>query len=104
MKRSEYVELGGTSETQTCFDGSLYRTRGAVKNKIRRKTARTEVILVFDTSSSASRHYFNRSKLTKVVVEGKRHFNIELFHNDFTRAVSEAPMLIVELLKRLPRK
>jgi hypothetical protein len=40
----------------------------------------------------------------EVVIEGKCHFNTELFHDDFACAVGEAPTLIIELLKRLPRK
>jgi hypothetical protein len=40
----------------------------------------------------------------EVVIERKRHLNAELFHHDFTRAVGEAPTLIIELLKCFPRK
>jgi hypothetical protein len=39
-----------------------------------------------------------------VVVEGKSHFDTELFHDDFACAVGEAPTFIVKLFKRLPRK
>jgi hypothetical protein len=44
------------------------------------------------------------SKLLEVVIEGERHFNAKLFHDDFARAVGKAPTLIVELLKCFPRK
>lgn len=40
----------------------------------------------------------------EVVIEGKRHFDIELFHDDFACTVSEAPILVIELLKCFPRK
>lgn len=50
------------------------------------------------------RHYLDSPKLVEVVIEGKRHIDIELFHDDFACAVGEAPTLIVELLKCLPRK
>ena len=49
-------------------------------------------------------HNLDCSKLLEVVIKGKRHLNIELFHDDFARAISEAPILIVELLKYLPRE
>jgi len=44
------------------------------------------------------------SELVKVVIEGECYLDIELFHDDFACAVSEAPTLIVELLKDLPCK
>jgi hypothetical protein len=50
------------------------------------------------------RHDLNRSKLVEVMIKGKRYFDTELFHDDFARAVSETPTLIIELLKCLPRK
>jgi hypothetical protein len=50
-----------------------------------------------------SRHDLDRSKLVKVVIESKRYFDAELFHDDFACAVGEAPTLIVELLKCFPR-
>jgi len=40
----------------------------------------------------------------KVVIERKCHFDAELFHYDFACAIREAPTLIVELLKCLPRE
>jgi hypothetical protein len=40
----------------------------------------------------------------EVVIEGKRHFDTQLFHDDFACAVSEAPILVIELVKCLPRK
>ena len=51
----------------------------------------------------ASRHDLDCSKLVEVVIEGERNFDTELFHDDFTGAVSEAPTLIVKLLKGRPR-
>jgi hypothetical protein len=43
-------------------------------------------------------------QLAEVMIEGKRHCDIELFHDDFACAVGEAPILIVELFKCFPRK
>ena len=40
----------------------------------------------------------------KVMIESKRHLDLELFYDDFARAVGEAPIFIVESLKRSPRK
>jgi hypothetical protein len=40
----------------------------------------------------------------EVVIESKRHFDTQSFHDNFACAVSEAPILIVELLKCPPRK
>jgi hypothetical protein len=52
----------------------------------------------------ASRHDLDCSKLLEVMIEGKRHRDIELFHDDFACAVGEAPVLVVEPLECLPRK
>jgi len=40
----------------------------------------------------------------EVVIEGKCHFYIKLFHNDFACAICEAPILVLELLKYFPRQ
>jgi len=38
------------------------------------------------------------------MIEGKRESDTELFHDYFARAVGEAPILVVELLKCFPCK
>lgn len=38
------------------------------------------------------------------MIKGKSHFDVELFHDDFNVAVGEAPIFIVEPLKRPPSK
>jgi hypothetical protein len=42
--------------------------------------------------------------LLEVVIESKRHFDTQSFHDDFACAIREAPILIVELLKCPSRK
>jgi hypothetical protein len=44
-------------------------------------------------------HDFDCSKLLEMMIEGKRHFNIKLFHYDFACAVGETPILIIKVLK-----
>ena len=51
-----------------------------------------------------SRYDLDCSKLVEVMIEGKCHSYTELFHDDFACAVGKAPTLIIELLKRRPRK
>jgi hypothetical protein len=43
-------------------------------------------------------------RIVEVMIERKCYFNTKLFHHDFACAIGEAPILIVELLKDLPRK
>ena len=63
-----------------------------------------ELVTCRSSLQSTSRHDLDRAKLVEVMIEGKCHFDTNLFHDDFACAVGEAPTLIVELLKCLPRK
>ena len=36
------------------------------------------------------------------MIEGKRHFDVALFHDNFASAVGKTPILVVEALKCLP--
>jgi hypothetical protein len=51
---------------------------------------------------SRLRHDFYRAELFEVMVEGERLPDAEAFHDDFARAIREAPVLIIETLEDLP--